>query len=337
MAYVTRSSLPPEVERAAQGLRVRGTQLYLDPIGRPQLGFLAHARGARATLPERTIATAPTIALLEAALPRALRKASPLPAAYGQEFALGAPRLSLHPAGHVLGSAQLRCELPTGILAYTADLGGIAERAPATAEKQEPLSCDALVLRATYGHPRYAFPPRAQVLDDLARFVRESLARGATPVVLAAPLGGAQEAILHLREHDIRAHPAIARAAEVYRAQGTALPAVSPLGPVSRGQVVFLPAHPRSRRQLGQLASPRTCLLTGRAVDPGFARQVGVDVALPLSDHAQFADLLEYATRSGARRVQTVHGHAKELASALRERGIVADAIGDPHRQLDLL
>jgi putative mRNA 3-end processing factor len=329
--------MPSQVERAAQGLRVRGTQLYLDPVGRPQLGFLAHARGARATLPERTIATAPTIALLQAALPRALRKASPLPAAYAQEFALAGPRLSLHPAGHVLGSAQLRCELPGGVLVYTADLGGTGARAPATAEKQEQLSCDALVLRATYGHPRYAFPPRAEVLGDLSRFVRESLARGMTPVVLAAALGGAQEAIRHLAEHELRAHSAIARTAEVYRAQGVELAAVLPFGATSPGQVVLLPAHPRSRRQIEQLGPHRTCLLSGRAIDPGFARQVGVDLALPLSDHAQFADLVDYATRSGARFVQTVHGHASELASALRERGIPAEAIREPHRQLDLL
>ena len=68
------------VERAPHGLRVRGTQLYVDPVGRTQIGFLAHARGARATLPERTVVSARTLALLEASQQRALRKAAPLPA-----------------------------------------------------------------------------------------------------------------------------------------------------------------------------------------------------------------------------------------------------------------
>src|SRR5213075_2793962 len=100
----------PEVERAANGLRVRGHGLYLEPRGRPPLGFLAHARGARQILPERTVATAATIAMLQAAQPRSLKRAAALPAAYGKPFALGALRLTLHAAGHVLGSAQLRCE-----------------------------------------------------------------------------------------------------------------------------------------------------------------------------------------------------------------------------------
>src|SRR5438067_1408028 len=193
-----------EVERAAHGLRLRGTQLYLEPVGRPQLGFLAHARRARATLPERTIATVATVALLEAAQPRALRKAAPLPAAWGKPFALGSLTLTVRPAGHVLGSAQLHCELSGRSVVYAGDLGGSGARAPATAEPREQVACDVLLLRATYGHPRYAFPPRAEVLQDLSRFVTATLRERRTPIVLAAPLGGAQEAVRHLGEHELR-------------------------------------------------------------------------------------------------------------------------------------
>jgi putative mRNA 3-end processing factor len=326
----------PEVERSAHGLRLRGTQLYLEPIGRPQLGFLAHARGARATLPERTVATIATIALLEAAQPRALRKAAPLPAGWGKPFALGSLTLSLYPAGHVLGSAQLQCDVSGRSVVYAGDLGGAGSRAPATADRREQLSCDTLVLRATYGHPRYSFPARAEVLEDLSRFVASALAEGRTPVVLAAPLGGAQEAVRHLSDHELRLHPAPLRFGEVYRAQGVELPDLLPLGTVKPGQVVVLPAHPRSRRYLADLPPHRVCLLSGRAVDPGFAAQIGVDRALPISDHAGFPDLVEYAERSGASRIFTVHGNAEELAHALRERRLNARAIRDPHRQLEL-
>ena len=325
-----------EVERAAHGLRLRGTQLYLEPVGRPQLGFLAHARRARATLPERTIATVATVALLEAAQPRALRKAAPLPAAWGKPFALGSLTITLFPAGHVLGSAQICCQLGGRAVVYAGDLGGWGPRAPATAEKREQLACDTLVLRATYGHPRYDLPPRAEVLEDLSRFVAAALAERRTPVIFAAPLGGAQEAVRHLASQELRLHPAPLRFAEVYRAQAVDLPALLPLATPRSGQVVVLPAHQRSRRYLTELEPHRTCLLSGRAVDPGFAAQVGVDRALPLSDHAGFADLVEYAARSGARRILTVHGHAEDLAHALRDRGLAAHAIRDHHRQLEL-
>ncbi|HET9754748.1 MAG TPA: MBL fold metallo-hydrolase, partial [Myxococcales bacterium] len=149
----------PEVERAAHGLRVRGHGLYLDARGRPPMGFLAHARGAPSILPERMIASGPTIQLLTAALPRALRRTAALPAAWGQTFALGSLRLTLHPAGHVLGSAQVRCQADGLDLVYAGDLGGSGARASLTAEPQVPLTCETLALRAVYGHPRYVFPP----------------------------------------------------------------------------------------------------------------------------------------------------------------------------------
>ncbi|TMA21737.1 MAG: MBL fold metallo-hydrolase [Deltaproteobacteria bacterium] len=325
------------VERAPHGLRVRGTQLYVDPVGRTQIGFLAHARGVRATLPERTVLSARTLALLEASQHRTLRKAAPLPAAFGQSFALAGLRLSLHPAGHVLGSAQIRCESVDGhSLVYAADLGGFGERAPATAEACERLRCDVLVLRASYGHPRFSFPARGEALADLLAFVRATLAERRTPVVLAASLGGAQETMRALEGHEMCAHPAILRAAEVYRAQGVELPAASALGTVRFGQVVLLPADNRARRRVGEMGPYRTCLLSGRAAIPGFAEKLGVDRIVPLSDHAGFPDLVDYALESGASSVLTVHGHARDLADELRRRGVDSHPIGEPHRQLEL-
>jgi putative mRNA 3-end processing factor len=329
-------ALDLQVERTAHGLRLRGTQLYLDPVGRPQLGFLAHARGARATLPERTVATAATIALLEAAQPRALRKAAPLPAAWRKPFALGSLTLTLYPAGHVLGSAQLHCELAGRSILYAGDLGGSGARAPATAGEPEQVPCDTLLLRATYGHPRYSFPPRAEVLEELSSFIAGALAERRTPVILAAPLGGAQEVVGSLAAHELRLHPAPLRFADVYRSLGVELPKVLPLGAVQPGQVVVLPAHPRSRRYLPEMSPHRICLLSGRAVEPGYASQIGVDRALPISDHAGFPDLVEHAVRSGASRVLVVHGYTEDLARALRERGVRAQSIRDSHRQLEL-
>src|SRR5437764_5416298 len=186
---------PPEVERAANGLRVRGHALFLEPRGRPPMGFLAHARGARAVLPERTVATAATVALIEAAQPRALRRTAALPAAYGKPFALGSLRLTVHPAGHVLGSAQLRCEAAGLDLVYAGDIGGAGTRAALTAEPREQLECETLAIRAFYGHPRYVFPPRAALLDTIRAFVEITLRDGKTPVLIAAALGAAQAVV----------------------------------------------------------------------------------------------------------------------------------------------
>ena len=312
-----------EVERAANGLRVRDHQLYLDPLGRPQLGFLAHARGAARVLPERTVATAPTVALLAAAQPRALRKAAALPAAYGQSFALGSLRLTLHPAGHVLGSAQIRCEADDLDLVYTGDLG----HGSLTAEPLQQLQCDTLVLRATYGHPRYSFPPREQALERVGRFVEETLARKETPLLIAAAVGATQELARYFGERRrLRLHPTALRACAVYREQGVRLPETSPLD--GQGDIIVLPPTARPGRL--SLGPHRACLLSGRALDAG----PGDSIAL--SDHAGFAQLVAYAVASDARRILTVHGHAEDLAQALRERGLDARSISEHHDQLAL-
>lgn len=326
-----------ELERAPSGLKVRQSPLHLDARSRSALGFLAHARGARATLPERLVATASTLALLEAARPRALARTAPLPASFGQAFALAGLRLSLAPAGHILGSASLRCEKDGEALVYAGDLGGTGDRAPATAEPREPIRCDTLVLRATYGHPRLVFPPRAGVLAALSAWIDRTQAEGLVPVVLAARLGGAQEAVRHLAAEGrrLRLHPAVHKACEAYVRLGVALGPFAELSGAPRpDEVVLLPAGPR--RDKRPPAFPhRTLLLTGRALDPDLATREQVDAALPLSDHAGFDQLVETALAAGALRVLTVHGFAEELALALRERGLPARAL-DHEAQLRL-
>ena len=331
----------PEVERTALGLRLRGTDLYLEPRGRSELGFLAHARGVRATLPERLIASVGTIALLDALQPRASARSSPLPASFGKPFALGALRLTLYPAGHLRGSAQILCEQSEDgapRVVYTGDLGGAGERASATAEAREQVDCDTLILRAAYGHPRFVLPPRAEVLAQLSRFVQRTLAVRLLPVVLAAPLGGAQEAAHHLggEGHALRLHPTLFRAAEIYQGLGVRLPRIALLdGAPAFGEVAILPYDDRGRRAAAALPGHRACLLTGRALEPDLAARIGIDEALPLSDHAGFDQLLDFALASGATRVLTVEGHAEDLAHALRQRGVEARALGH-QRQLDL-
>jgi putative mRNA 3-end processing factor len=322
---VRRRIEPPEVERAANGLRVRGHGLYLEPHGRPPLGFLAHARGAPSVLPERMVATAATIQLLEAALPRALRRTAALPAAYGQTFALGSLRLVAHPAGHVLGSAQVRCQADGLDLVYAGDVGGMGPRASLTAEPLEQLRCETLAIRALYGHPRYAFPPRAAMLERVEAFVNAALRDGKTPVIVGAALGVAQEVVHFLGgRRTLRLHPTAFRACEVYARQGVALAGYVRLD--EEGDVVLVPPTVRLGRL--QLGPHRICALTGRAVD-GIA---SADEALPLADHAGFGDLLAYARASGARRVLAIDGHAEDLAQALRALGIEAIAIREHHQ-----
>jgi putative mRNA 3-end processing factor len=323
------------IELSKGGLKVAQSGLFLDAHRRSACAFVSHAHGDHIARHERTIATAATVALMRHRL-GTKGQGEALPAAYRRPFGLADLTLELFPAGHVLGSAQLRVTRGGVALGYTGDL--CTEPTP-TAERAEVVECDVLVLESTFGLPRFVFPPKDEVLAAVRAFVDRALEEGATPVLLGYALGKAQEILKYLGEagYPCLAHPVVHAVDRVYEAHGVSLPRVSLLPPEGPrpGEVVVAPPHLARTAPILRIRDRRTALLTGWAVDArrGFR---GVDAAFPLSDHADFPSLVRYAKASGAERVLTVHGYAGELARALRREGVRAEPLVE-REQLELL
>jgi putative mRNA 3-end processing factor len=321
------------VELRRGGLHLSGTVLALDAHRKGELSFVSHAHADHIARHDRVIATAPTLRLMAHRL-GAL--AGPLSVPYNRPFALGPLTLELLPAGHILGSAQLRVTRPDGRrIVYTGDLNLV----PAlTAEPAQVALCDTLVIESTFGHPRYVFPDRGEVLQAVEAWVRAALERGATPVLLGYALGKAQEVITSLtrRGYAVVAHASICDISNLYREFGVEV------GPVRRfdntwkpGEVGVFPPHAWRFQRLSRPWPRETAVLTGWAVDGGAARRYGADVAFPVSDHADCAALVRYARATGATEVVTHHGFARELADALSAVGLDARVLGKP-KQLSL-
>jgi putative mRNA 3-end processing factor len=326
----------PLIELHKGGLRIINSALHLDATRRVECGFVSHAHGDHIARHERTIATAATLALMRHRLGTPKRARSEhLPATPRSPFGLGELTLELFPAGHVLGSAQLRVTRDGTALGYTGDL---CTQPTESAEPAEVMPCDVLVMESTFGAPRYVFPPKPEVLAAVRRFVDDALSDGVTPVLLAYALGKAQEILKHLadRGYACRAHPAVHGVNQVYEAMGVALPGVRALGPegAAQGEVVVCPPHLARSTAMKGVTRRRTAVLTGWALDGLGGR--GVDAAFPLSDHADFPSLVAYARATGAGRVYTVHGDAAGFAAALRREGIRAEPLR-PQLQLELL
>ncbi len=316
--------LPIELSRGQ--LRVSESGLYLDAHRRAECAFVSHAHGDHIARHDRTIATAATVALMRHRL-GAKVKGEALPVDYRKPFGLGDLTLELFPAGHVLGSAQLRVMRNGVALGYSGDL---CLEPTLTAARAEVVECDVLVLESTFGLPRYVFPPKEEVLLAIRRFVDDALADGMTPVLLGYALGKAQEILHYLggAGYRCRAHPVVHAVNKVYEKQGIALPGVELLGPEGPlpGEVVVAPPHLARTSPILRIRNRRTAVLTGWAVDGrrGFR---GADAAFPLSDHADFPSLLTYARATGAGRVYTLHGQADALAAALRSEGLRAEPL----------
>lgn len=321
-----------EVILCPEGLRARSENLWLDARRKTPLSFVSHAHGDHIGRHVEALGTAPTLALMAHRLRGA--RTRPRELEYGKAIAIGGLTVELFPAGHILGSAQIRITKNGHRTVYTGDLNTATAR---TAEPLEVVPCDTLVIESTFGEPRYRFPPREEVEERMAAFAEITLAEGRVPVFLAYALGKAQEAtrILGERGFRVRVHPDAWALCEIYASFGVRFPGASPLeGPPGPGEVVVSTPRGRGDPMLGPRVRMRTCFLSGWALAGG-AYRMRVDEALPLSDHADFDGLVEYARATGAAEVLTTHGSAEELASHLRANGIAARPLS-PSPQLEL-
>jgi Cft2 family RNA processing exonuclease len=238
-------------------------------------------------------------------------------------------RLSLFPAGHVLGSAQLLIEGEGGRFVYTGDFK--LERSY-TAEPVEVKRCDVVLMECTYGRPQYVFPPRVQVAAAMVDWARRTLEAEAVPIFYAYSLGKAQEALAILGDAGLplTAHGAIVAMARVYAEAGVALPPHERYDSATfDGQGVLL--WPPSRRVLPKAVrrrATRTAVLTGWALGPGGERRYGTDTAFPLSDHADFPALLRYLELAQPRKVLLTHGW-RDFAVRLRQLGVEAEYLAE--------
>ncbi len=298
--------------------------LWLDPVRPRPKAVISHAHSDHVARHQVAYATPATRRLVTHRLPwPGLFEELP----YGQAVDLGGTSLTLVPAGHVLGSAQVVLDTAGGRILYTGDL---KTRNGFTADAAEPVPADILIIESTFGRPRYTFPDEREVIAAVIDWCRMALGDGSTPVLLGYSLGKGQEILSALAHEgfDIVLHPAHFAVTEVYRELGCRFPGYRRLeGDVEAGSVLLCPPRGRAARHFSTLPQFKTAVLTGWAMDTSLKERLGVDAVFPLSDHADFGELCRYAERVGAAITYTVLGFDEELAIHLRRRGLKAQPL----------
>lgn len=250
------------------------------------------------------------------------------PMQFREPIEIGSTRLTALPSGHVFGSAMLLAEEEGRSLLYTGDFR-LDESA--TAEAVELPRADYLVMETTYGDPRYRLPPREQVVAELIDLVSRVLAEGATPVVYAYVLGKAQEVTRLLTDAGIPVlqHRAIHQISRIYERCGCPLGNFDlyPGHPV-HGHAVIAPPRRQKIAPLENITRKVAIGVTGWGIDPRARYRLGVDHVLPLSDHADFDQLIEAVERVDPKVVYCTHGPTK-FVDRLRERGFDARRVED--------
>lgn len=302
-----------------RGLKLTAIDLAIDVRRRQPRGFISHAHADHMARHELAYCTPATARLYEHKFGKRLVRELP----YRKTFEVGSLRLTTFPAGHCLGSAMLLADDGKTRLLYTGDfkLG-----TSATAEVAELPPADILVIESTFGNPFYRLPPRDEVIAGFLELVRDTIAIGATPVIEAYVLGKSQEVtrILTLAGIPVLLHPLIYEVAQIYRDCGVDLGDAhlyvdTPLP----GHVVVVPPRMQKTHRLRGLKRTVTFAVTGWAAHSGTRFRLGVDHAIPLSDHADYDDLLEAIERVSPREIYCTHGPAS-FVDCLRTAGLNA-------------
>lgn len=287
-----------------RGLKLTKADLAIDFRRRQPRAFVSHAHADHMARHEYALCTPDTAALYR--FRYGPRPTHDMP--YGETLDWGGMRLTTYPAGHCLGSAMLLADDGESSLLYTGDFK-LGESA--TAVRAELPQADVLVIESTYGNPLYRHPPREQVLDELFTLVRRAIDGGFTPVVEAYVLGKGQEVtrLLTAAGFPVLQHPKMYEVSQVYRACGVDLGDChlyvdKPLP----GHVVVVPPRMHRAGRLPGLKKTVTFAVTGWAMHERTRGRLGVDHAVPLSDHADYDELFDAVERVAPKVIYCTHG-----------------------------
>jgi len=316
------------------GVFLPALDLWLDaskPRKGPERVFVSHAHSDHIAAHRETILSPATARLMRSRIP-GKRIEHQLDWHEVRTFESGTHRwtITLLPAGHVLGSAMALIQVEGQSLLYTGDF---KLRPGPASEPCQPARADVLIMETTFGRPAYVFPPVASVLAEIHRFCREALDRQETPVLLGYSLGKSQEVLAGLADSGLNfsIHPQITKLTRIYEEFGQKFaPYVELSRDVSaRGKVVICPPGTQATKFLADAGTLRRAVLTGWAINPSCRFRYQADAAFPLSDHADFPDLLEFARQVQPKEVLTLHGFASDFAQSLRDAGFSARSISE--------
>lgn len=306
---------------------------YIDPWRPVARALITHAHGdhARAGSAAYLCAT-PGVGLLQRRF-GAGAAVEHLP--YGRQMTIGGVRVSFHPAGHVLGSAQIRLEAVAGGSGVWVVAGDYKRAPDPTCDPFDPIRCDTFITESTFGLPIYRWDSTDAVIGEMLAWWRANEADRKTSVLFCYTIGKAQRVLAELGrriDRPVLAHGMMLSTIEAYRDAGVAMLPVraateQPRGTSFAGELVLAPLSARGTPWMRRLGDLSDAFASGLMRVRGVRRQRAFDRGFVLSDHADWSGLLQTVADTGASRVLATHGHAEALARSLSERGIESGVI----------
>ncbi len=319
------------IEIRPQGIYCKPGDFYIDPTRPVERAVITHGHGDHARGGHGTVlATPETLAIMRARYGEEHARVSEIPLPYRESHTLNDVAIRLHPAGHILGSAQVRLEHQGASIVFSGDYKRAADP---TCAPFEPVPCDVFVTEATFALPVFTHPPIRGEIEKLLRSLQQFPERCHLVGVYA--LGKCQRVICELRaagyDETIYLHGAMVKLCEVYQAQGVAL---WPLEQVTAenaktlaGKIVLAPPSAIDDRWSRKLPDVLTATASGWMRIRARAKQNGVELPLIISDHADWNELNQTLEDVGASEIWVTHGREEALVYQAEKNGFRAQAL----------
>ena len=317
------------IEPTASGLYCEAGGFHIDPWQPVQHAVVTHAHGDHLTPGSRAYLCS------DASKPLAVHRLGSGTAVsssgYGEPIDIGGVRVSFHPAGHILGSSQVRVEHKGEVWVVSGDYKRAGDP---TCAPFEPLRCHTFVTEATFALPVFRWDHVDLTVREICDWWRETRDAGMAAVLFGYALGKAQRVLAELaycEEGPVYIHGALSDLVEIYRAAGVRLVETvrateEAKGKSFAGQLVVAPLSARGSTWMRRFGDHSAAFASGWMRIRGARRRRGYDRGFALSDHADWDSLIDTVAATGAERVFVTHGYTDTLTRFLSGRGIDAHA-----------
>lgn len=320
---------PPLIQETAAGLYCAAGDFHIDPWKRTSRAVITHAHADHARFgSDRYLCSHEGLRVLRSRLgPSAVIDTLK----WGEEHRINSVTVSLHPAGHVLGSAQVRIEHQGRVCVISGDYK--TEPDP-TCSPFEPVRCHTFVTESTFGLPVYRWPPQQEIFTAINDWWIRCRDEGRAAVIFAYSLGKSQRVLAGVNPGigPIFCHSAVEELNREYRASGINLPTTllvsqAPARKSWAGVLVVAPPGAAESSWMSRFSGCSRATASGWMLTRATRRWQSVDRGFALSDHADWPGLLWAIQNTAAEEILVTHGHTEPLVRYLKEHGLSARSL----------
>ncbi|RYZ54904.1 MAG: ligase-associated DNA damage response exonuclease [Proteobacteria bacterium] len=318
----------PLVQVTPRGLYCPRGDFYIDPWEGVDVALITHAHSDHAREGSKLYH------ITEQSLGIIQRRLGPdgvyHPHAYRQEFFLGDVKISFHPAGHILGSAQIRLECDGEVWVVSGDYKRDYDP---TCEAFEVVPCDYFITESTFGLPVFVWKSIEEETEAVYKWWMKNQEVGKNCILGCYSLGKSQR-VLHalaaFTDQPVLLHGATQALVDLYREQGVPLIATLPATDFekgTKGQLILAPPAAISSTWARKFGTFESGFASGWMRIRGNRRRKAYDQGFVISDHADWPALLQTVKECGAKKIYVTHGYTDELSRFLVEQGHDAEPL----------